>query len=165
MTTKTASHRSIQARHESIQWDDASPLTMSVETRRGTIETRHGRFVGGPSDQVEVIEVDTGAVHATILPSRGMSIWTLEAGGIRFGWNSPVAGPIHPGLVPVFDPSGIGWLEGFDELVVRCGLESNGSAANTMIRDICGIRCMDGLEICLPLPCRSNTTRHPGGWR
>ena len=100
---------------------------MSVETRRGTIQTRHGRFVGGPSDQVEVIEVDTGAVHATILPSRGMSIWMLEAGGIRFGWNSPVAGPIHPGLVPIFDPSGIGWLEGFDELVVRCGLESNGA--------------------------------------
>ncbi len=100
---------------------------MSVQTRQGTIETRHGHFVGGASDQVEVIEIDTGAVRATILPSRGMSIWMLEAGGRRFGWNSPVAGPVHPGLVPVFDPSGIGWLEGFDELVVRCGLESNGA--------------------------------------
>lgn len=100
---------------------------MSVETRRGKIATRHGCFAGGASDQVEVIEIDTGAVRATILPGRGMSIWMLEAGGRRFGWNSPVAGPIHPGLVPIFDPSGIGWLEGFDELVVRCGLESNGA--------------------------------------
>ncbi len=127
MTTKTASQRSLHALQESIRWDVASPLTMNVQTRQGTIETRHGRFVGGASDQVEVIEIDTGAVRATILPSRGMSIWMLEAGGRRFGWNSPVAGPIHPGLVPIFDPSGIGWLEGFDELVVRCGLESNGA--------------------------------------
>jgi hypothetical protein len=29
--------------------------------------------------------------------------------------------------VPVFDPSGLGWLEGFDELLCRCGLESNGA--------------------------------------
>ena len=24
------------------------------------------------------------------------------------------------------DPGGLGWLEGFDELFVRCGLDSNG---------------------------------------
>lgn len=127
MTTKTATHRSLQDLRQHIQWDENSALTMEVETRSGTIHTRHGRFEGGASDQVEVIEVDTGEVRATILPSRGMAIWMLEAGGMRFGWNSPVVGPVHPGLVPVFDPSGIGWLEGFDELVVRCGLESNGA--------------------------------------
>lgn len=127
MATKTVSHRSHRLPEQRIRWDHESPLTMSVETRQGKIESKHGRFVGGAADQVEVIEIDTGAVRATILPSRGMSIWMLEAGGQRFGWNSPVAGPIHPDLVPVFDPSGIGWLEGFDELVVRCGLESNGA--------------------------------------
>ncbi len=100
---------------------------MNVETRSGTIHTRHGRFVGGAADQVEVIEVDSGAVRVMILPTRGMSIWKMEAGGIHFSWNSPVVGPVHPSQVPVFDPSGIGWLEGFDELVVRCGLESNGA--------------------------------------
>ena len=100
---------------------------MSIETRSGAIETRHGRFVGGASDQVEVVEVDTGAVRALILPTRGMAIWELESDGHRFGWQSPVAGPIHPSFVPIHDPSGLGWLEGFDELVVRCGLESNGA--------------------------------------
>ena len=25
------------------------------------------------------------------------------------------------------EPSGLGWLDGFDELLVRCGLESNGA--------------------------------------
>ena len=127
MTTKTSTHRAFRSREESIRWDETSPLTMSSRDPSRAIETRHGRFVGGTSDQVEVIDVDTGAVRVMILPTRGMSIWRMEAGGIRFGWKSPVEGPVHPSLVPVFDPSGIGWLEGFDELVVRCGLESNGA--------------------------------------
>jgi len=125
--TKTLQHRSLTAPLERIEWDESSPLTMDIETRGGTVETRHGRFVGGVSDRVEVIEVDTGSVRAMILPTRGMSIWKMESHGIRFGWDSPVAGPVHPSAVPIFDPSGIGWLEGFDELVVRCGLESNGA--------------------------------------
>jgi hypothetical protein len=29
--------------------------------------------------------------------------------------------------VPLFDPTGLGWLEGFNELMCRCGLESNGA--------------------------------------
>jgi galactose mutarotase-like enzyme len=34
---------------------------------------------------------------------------------------------VHPKFVPLLDPSGLGWLDGFDELLVRCGLESNGA--------------------------------------
>lgn len=127
MTTQSASIRSLHDPYSAIQWDTSSPLTRSIETRAGVIEVRHGHFVGGASDRVEVIEADTGAVRAMILPTRGMAIWELESGGHRFGWRSPVTGPIHPSLVPIFDPSGLGWLEGFDELVVRCGLESNGA--------------------------------------
>ncbi|MCG8649724.1 MAG: aldose 1-epimerase family protein [Pirellulales bacterium] len=127
MTTQTFSVRSTADRSSSMEWDTESPLTLNAETRAGVIHTRHGRFIGGTADQVEVVEIDTGAVRVLILPSRGMSIWKMEAAGIRFGWDSPVAGPVHPSLVPLFDPSGIGWLEGFDELVVRCGLHSNGA--------------------------------------
>ena len=124
---ESVTHRSLGNRRESIRWESESPLTMEIETRAGIIKTRHGRFIGGAADQVEVIEVDTGAAKVTVLPTRGMSIWQIESAGIRFGWDSPVSGPVHPSRVPVFDPSGIGWLEGFDELVVRCGLESNGA--------------------------------------
>ena len=124
---QTVTDRTLGKRRESIQWNADSPLTMEVETRSGTLRTRHGRFVGGAADQVEVIEVDTGAVRVIVLPTRGMSIWQLESEGVRFGWNSPVSGPVHPARVPVFDPSGLGWLDGFDELLVRCGLESNGA--------------------------------------
>ena len=127
MATKSATHRSLGSRVPSIVWDQNSPLSMQIDTRKGEISTRHGRFSGGAADQVEVIEVDTGAIRVMILPTRGMSIWRMEASGVRFGWQSPIFGPVHPSQVPVFDSSGIGWLEGFDELLVRCGLESNGA--------------------------------------
>ena len=127
MTTKTVNHRLLGPTGDRIHWDESSPLTMEVETRSGNLRTRHGRFMGGTSDQVEVIEVENGSLRVMILPSRGMSIWKIEKDGISFGWDSPVSGPVHPSMVPIFDPGGIGWLEGFDELVVRCGLESNGA--------------------------------------
>ncbi len=127
MSTQTRDSRSIRNRERSIQWKEKSPLTTSIDTRQGTIHVRHGRFVGGLSDGVEVLEVNTGAVRAMILPTRGMSLWYLEANRTRIGWESPIQGPVHPSLVPLWDPSGLGWLEGFDELFVRCGLESNGA--------------------------------------
>jgi len=61
------------------------------------------------------------------LPDRGLGIWKMISGGVELGWQSPVAGPVHPGFVPLAEPSGLGWLDGFDELVARCGLVSNGA--------------------------------------
>ncbi len=127
MPTQTSTQRVLGPREDNIRWDQSSALTMQVETRSGLIKTRYGKFIGGASDGVEVIEVDTGETTTLILPTRGMSIWRIRSSGIDFAWQSPVAGPIHPNQVPTFDPSGLGWLEGFDELVVRCGLESNGA--------------------------------------
>lgn len=125
--SQTHLHRSQEDRVQSIQWDESSPLTLELESRSGLMRTRHGRFVGGRADGVEVVSLETGAATIHILPTRGMSIWKIDCGPTRFGWDSPVDGPVHPSLVPVFDPSGLGWLEGFDELLVRCGLESNGA--------------------------------------
>ena len=93
--------------------------------REVTIDWRTLR--GGLSDGVRMLIVHTGAITAAILPTRGMGLWKVWAGELAVGWESPVRGPVHPSLVPVFDPSGIGWLEGFDELLVRCGLSSNGA--------------------------------------
>ncbi|MBO13155.1 MAG: DUF4432 domain-containing protein, partial [Planctomycetaceae bacterium] len=49
------------------------------------------------------------------------------AGKERLGWQAPIQGPVHPRDVDLGEPSGLGWLDGFDELLVRCGLESNGA--------------------------------------
>lgn len=127
MPTQSITERVVNPSEQNIRWNDDSPLTLQIETRSGPIGTRHGRFVGGPGDGVEMIEVTVGETTTLILPTRGMSIWRMQSNGIDFAWQSPVAGPIHPSLVPTLHPSGFGFLEGFDELVVRCGLESNGA--------------------------------------
>ncbi len=85
------------------------------------------RLQGGLSDGVDVVHVDNGTLSFDVLPTRGMGLWKASLGGESVGWNSPVRGPVHPAFVPLADPSGLGWLDGFDELLVRCGLESNGA--------------------------------------
>jgi hypothetical protein len=83
---------------------------------------------GGLSEGVDLVEIENGRMRLMVLPTRGMGIWRAETGdGQTLGWRSPVRGPVHPSFVPLHDPSGLGWLEGFDELVVRCGMESNGA--------------------------------------
>jgi galactose mutarotase-like enzyme len=82
---------------------------------------------GGLRDGVDVVEVDNGLLRFTVVPTRGMGLWRAWLGDMTIGWQSPVNGPVHPQFVPVDAPNGIGWLSGFDELVCRCGLESNGA--------------------------------------
>jgi len=85
------------------------------------------RLVGGLRDGVDTVVIDNGACRFTVLPTRGMGIWKAWIGQVQIGWNSPVPGPVHPAFVPLQEPSGLGWLDGFDELLVRCGLYSNGA--------------------------------------
>ena len=85
------------------------------------------RLQGGVRDGVDTIEVDNGNFRFVVVPTRGMGLWKGWLGKTEIGWQSPVKGPVHPQFVPLADPSGLGWLEGFDELMCRCGLESNGA--------------------------------------
>ena len=81
---------------------------------------------GGLRDGVDLIEVHNGALSFNVLPTRGMGLWRGEYHGLALGWRSPVNGPVHPKHVNVSEFNGLGWLAGFDELLVRCGLSSNG---------------------------------------
>ncbi len=81
---------------------------------------------GGLRDGVDVIEVDNGAFRYTIVPTRGMGIWNGNYRGLHLGWKAPILGPVHPKFVNLAERGGLGWLSGFDELLVRCGLSSNG---------------------------------------
>lgn len=82
---------------------------------------------GGLCAGTDVIEVNNGALSFVVLPTRGMGIRRADYRGMRLGWDSPVAGPVHPTFVDLADPGGLGWLAGFDEMMVRCGLTSNGA--------------------------------------
>lgn len=84
-------------------------------------------LTAGRSAGVDVVEVDNGAFRFTLLPTRGLGLWKAWLGALELGWRSPVPGPVHPAFVPVGEPGGLGFLAGFDELLTRCGLESNGA--------------------------------------
>jgi hypothetical protein len=84
------------------------------------------RLHGGARDGVDLIEIHNGACRLVVLPTRGMNVWRAWVGEVRLGWDAPVHGPVHPRQVPLMEPGGLGWLDGFDELVARCGLESVG---------------------------------------
>lgn len=83
---------------------------------------------GGRSEGVQVVELDNGLLCLDVLPTRGMGIWRVHRRGSEdvLGWRSPAGGPVHPSFVPLMEPAGFGWLDGFSELLCRCGLESNG---------------------------------------
>jgi hypothetical protein len=82
---------------------------------------------GGVREGVDLIEIDNGKFRFVILPTRGMGIWKGWLGELELSWKSPIQGPVHPQFVALSEPSGLGWLDGFDELLVRCGLVSNGA--------------------------------------
>jgi len=93
---------------------------------------------GGLSDGVAVLTVDTGRLKLWLLPTRGMGIWKGECDGIRLGWDSPVRGPVHPAFVEPGERGGLGWLRGFDEWIVRCGLAWNGAPGPDTITEEAG---------------------------
>lgn len=103
-------------------------LSHEEETRFAHAEwsIRKTTLKAGRSQGVELIELFNGAQTLFILPTRGMGLWKVQSGDVRIGWDSPVTEPVHPAFVNIQDRNGLGWLEGFNELIVRCGLTSNG---------------------------------------
>ncbi len=93
------------------------------------------RLRAGRADGVDIIEVCSGPLSFTVLPTRGMGIWRGDYRGTFLGWKAPVTGPVHPKYVNLTDRGGLGWLQGFDELIVRCGLESNGAPCTDTVTD------------------------------
>ena len=88
---------------------------------------------GGLGDGVDLIEVDNGELSFSILPTRGMGIWRGSYRDVPVGWHSPARGPVHPKFVIPQDRGGLGWITGFDEMIVRCGLDSNGAPATDVV--------------------------------
>jgi hypothetical protein len=81
---------------------------------------------GGRQEGVDVILVDNGRLKFTVCPTRGMGVLSVTMGDVCLGWSSPVKEVVHPKLINLQSRGGLGWLEGFNEWMVRCGLESAG---------------------------------------
>ena len=97
-----------------------------VDVASGPLAVRSRRLSGGRREGVLLVELVAGDTRVFVLPDRGLGLWKVLAGDCELGWQSPVHGPVHPRFVPLAEPSGLGWLDGFDEFVARCGLVSNG---------------------------------------
>lgn len=78
---------------------------------------------GGRQEGVTLVEIDTGAMKITVVPTRGMNVLHAVAGDVRLGWDSPVRQVVNPAFIELNGRNGLGWLEGFNELVTRCGYE------------------------------------------
>jgi hypothetical protein len=90
---------------------------------------------GGLCDGIDLIEVRNGALSFRVLPTRGMQILDAEYAGLRVGWDAPVRGPVHPKFINIIERGGLGWLQGFSETLVRCGLASNGPPVEDVMID------------------------------
>jgi len=96
---------------------------------------RKQRLHGGLVDGVDIIEVSNGPLAFVVVPTRGMGIWRGSYEDCALGWDAPVRGPVNPMFVNALERGGLGWLQGFDEWIVRCGLASNGAPGKDVVLD------------------------------
>ncbi len=78
---------------------------------------------GGRQEGVDLIEYESGSLRLVLSPTRGMSVIRVDRRDVRLGWDSPVKEIVHPREINLQNRGGLGWLEGFNEWMVRCGLE------------------------------------------
>jgi hypothetical protein len=98
----------------------------SFESGNHQVSIKKHTLHGGRQEGVDVIVVDNGRMKLTIVPTRGMSVYEVVQGDVRLGWNSPVKELVHPREIDLSRRGGLGFLDGFNEWMVRCGLESAG---------------------------------------
>ena len=124
-------------------------LDSSVLATGGKFDWSIRKFTlhGGLQEGVEVVEINNGHFNFAVLPTRGMSIWKARCGDLDLGWRSPVRHPVHPAFVDLEERGGIGWLRGFNEWVVRCGLASFGPPGPDVAIDDAGNRSHTDLTL------------------
>lgn len=108
-----------------VAWQaDASDMTGGADQRPWSV--RKYPLRGGRQEGVDVIVVDNGKLQIAVCPTRGMGLLWATLGDLRLGWDSPVKETVHPAYINLQGRGGLGWLEGFNEFVARCGLEWSG---------------------------------------
>ena len=116
ITSSSSNTRTDSATISSAEVTPDSPPWMVMK------ETLHG----GKQEGVETITLYNGVLRIVIVPTRGMGIYEVTKGDIRLGWDSPVKELVHPQFINLDSRGGLGWLEGFNEWMARCGLEFAG---------------------------------------
>ena len=82
---------------------------------------------GGKQEGSKIIVINSkNGLTITLSPTRGMNLLRVEGFGSKLGWDSPVKEVVNPAFINLESRNGLGWLEGFNEMMVRCGYESTG---------------------------------------
>ncbi|MCS4495818.1 MULTISPECIES: aldose 1-epimerase family protein [Pantoea] len=86
---------------------------------------------GGKQEGSKILEIRSqDGLTITLVPTRGMNLLRVEGFGTRLGWDSPVKEVVNPAFINLESRNGLGWLEGFNEMMVRCGYEWTGHPVN-----------------------------------
>ena len=104
-----------QVSSESLGLASASPFTITKTTLHG------GRQEGST-----LITIDSEGLQLIIIPTRGMGLLSAQSGDVKLAWDSPVDEVVHPSFINLEERGGLGWLDGFNEMMVRCGFEWTG---------------------------------------
>ena len=83
---------------------------------------------GGKQDGSELLTIASDNLTIKLSPTRGLGILSVDGDGLRLGWDSPVDEVVNPKYINLESRGGLGWLDGFNELMVRCGFEWTGHA-------------------------------------
>lgn len=82
---------------------------------------------GGKQEGSKILTItDPNGLTITLSPTRGMDLLRVNGFGVKLGWDSPVKEVINPAYINLESRNGAGWLEGFNEMIVRCGFEWTG---------------------------------------
>lgn len=82
---------------------------------------------GGKQEGSKVITLTSpGGLTIALSPTRGMDILHVNGAGVRLGWDSPVDEVVNPAYINLESRNGLGWLDGFNEMMVRCGFAWTG---------------------------------------
>lgn len=97
---------------------------LNIQDRDFSIEQRV--LHGGKQEGSKIVVIRSSGLTITLSPTRGMSLLKVAGFETKMGWNSPVKGVVNPAFINLESRNGLGWLEGFNEMMVRCGYEWTG---------------------------------------
>lgn len=82
---------------------------------------------GGKQEGSKVLTLTSqNGLTIALSPTRGMDLLHVSGHGVRLGWDSPVDEVVNPAYINLESRNGLGWLDGFNEMMVRCGYEWTG---------------------------------------
>lgn len=101
--------------------------SQQLKATGGDFSVEQKNLHGGKQEGSKVITIHSkNGLTITLSPTRGMNVLKVEGFGSRMGWDSPVKEVVNPAFINLESRNGLGWLEGFNEMMVRCGYEWTG---------------------------------------